>query len=1155
VVTVTGGNNATASGGGVHVNNGIDTLSGEISSNSVFADSYKSNATASGGGAYVVDDIESISGQINGNSAAAVSITGKAYAIGGGLGANSITALSGVVNNNKAIATDDLSYVEDGIIIEGGDNSVITSNVGDVYAAGGGAYVNSLANLDGEVSSNTVIATVNMGYARAYGGGVFAESVIDKLSGKLNGNTVKAASDGVFVYAAGGGIKAGSIDTLAGEVSGNTVIAESNSAIVQARGAGVVVDNAINNLSGKVIGNVASAASHNGYIYAYGGGINGDIESLSGEISGNAVIATNKAGYWAEACGGGLYSNNIDTISGPISDNGAVAVNESGNLATAHGGGVYVYNIANLSGELSGNTAAAISDSGNVEAFGGGGYLEYRIDALLGRVIDNTVFAKSNTGEALAYGGGIEAWGGIDILAGQVSGNTALAVSGTGYAEADGGGLDANSINILSGDIASNTAIAVTDTGEATALGGGMYIEENVETLSGQVLDNTASAISMDGNAYAYGGGVDALDIIAFTGEVSGNTAFATSDEGYAQALGGGVYLHAPNSTITQGLFENNQTVAFGEDARAEGGAIFVNTTYQPAFSDEVSLTLKPVDGDIIFRNNTVSVNDITTANDIAFGWDDLEASSYDATLRIGGGPYDVYLLGGVTADMKDGNFTIIRDINEDQQNRLFFMSNEETQGSGNFYWGGNNVFLTEGGQANVDLKSGITTLEPGFNLTGNNLNFTLSAGATLQVKLSAQPITINATNITFEDQSLVSVDDSSFVYGPVLTPGQSQAVLNMTATNSLYNGAQLDKVSGKLSMGAYDYQYSLIWEGGAGSSTPEMLYSMAAITDSAAGQLMFTPVSRTFVPERGGTYATQASLYSALANKSSAVIGDRQDDRIHHLAQENAAEELWAAPFYQAVRTEKQGNFAGAKVNSPGIIVGYDRKTSDRSFFGGAASVAYPDYSAGDCSTDGRDVRLFVYGGSKQGDGLEFSYLAGYGWGHLNQNRVVHEERYGAHYHNNTYTVGLGIAKPSVRKDAIVRPYLTYEYQGIKADGYSEGAGTYALSYDGQRQNVHLVRLGADVIREDEDGYVKYGLFYLGNYGDKAAETRAYFTADPTNPFTSVGAPLDRNNWGLSVDLEKELSETTELTLSYTAMWGSKGRSQDVYLNFTYKF
>ncbi len=480
-----------------------------------------------------------------------------------------------------------------------------------------------------------------------------------------------------------------------------------------------------------------------------------------------------------------------------------------------------------------------------------------------------------------------------------------------------------------------------------------------------------------------------------------------------------------------------------------------------------------------------------------------------------------------------------------------------------------NNSATTEGGAisgANVTISGGATSFINNSAPSGSAIYSTggagINIGASATILVGAghrQEMLADYSNIAFAGAAGLTGDPTGR-----LAVGQTYTALSLNAGGSITTaGSNVTQSSGTVIVGAFDYAYTgLAWG---------TLYN-----GNKSQDLTFTVAGASFNPLTGGGYAVDAAQRMSLSNPFASSVFSRQNGLFHLLQNQAAANaqgvnhfadisdtsyhsRLWAAPFASHTNLDADGKYASGRVNNAGFVLGYDTKTSDNSFLGGAVAAAWPDYERGGLSADGTDIRLAIYGGSQIGK-FQLGYLMAYGWGDFDQTRRIYGDSYNSSYDANPFSLAVKLARPlDMKNQSVVKPFIGYELLSVRTDGYAEaagaGTGLYALSFGGHTDTLHRVTLGLEWEKRRENNSLNASIFYLGQFGDKTAETTAYFTSDPANPFNSVSTPLDSSSVGLSLGAQWALSKNTELGLSYTGIFGSKSNSQNFDLNFIYKF
>jgi hypothetical protein len=481
-LTLTGGNTANGSGGGVYVNNGAFTMNGGIISGNT------TNGTGSfnGGGGVAVDGgaFTMNGGIISGNTANG---SGGYSGSGGGVyvynGASFTMNGGSVSGNHGRLRGGGVSMYGGSLTMNGGGVSGNTTG-----GEGGGVYVyngDSFTMSGGSVSGNRNSAGKNGGGVYVEGGAAFTMS-----GGSVSGNSAGYRGGGVYV-------DQGAFEMSGGSVSGNTTGGE---------GGGVYVyDGAFTMSGGSVSGNSA-ANSDGGGVSLAGGTFNmsgGSVGGNSAQYGGGGVFVSSGA---FNMSGGSVSGNTIGDGGGGVGMNGGSFSMTggiiSGNKSSGWGGGLRIVgntgSAVMTGGTISGNTA---NDRG-----GGGVYVDNnRSFTLSGGVISGNIAGSGTSG-----GGVYFSTGNFTMNGGSVSGNSAAADGGGVYfsnagtfsmsggtidgnsAAANGGGIclggyDTPTFNMSGGSVSGNTA----------AGGGGVYVNNGTFTMSGGAAVHTGNPVGL----------------------------------------------------------------------------------------------------------------------------------------------------------------------------------------------------------------------------------------------------------------------------------------------------------------------------------------------------------------------------------------------------------------------------------------------------------------------------------------------------------------------------------------------------------------------------------------------------------------------------------------------------------------------------------
>ena len=465
--------------------------------------------------------------------------------------------------------------------------------------------------------------------------------------------------------------------------------------------------------------------------------------------------------------------------------------------------------------------------------------------------------------------------------------------------------------------------------------------------------------------------------------------------------------------------------------------------------------------------------------------------------------------------------------------------------GAGLLLLGGNNTNIEKWNINDGTLRLTYDSAGNKAQITGSN-DFNLTNGATLEIVPNAGGhAVINATTQTaLHGNTTVGSD---YRYHAQLNTGNAQKLLEIT--NGYTGTGNLTNPSGKFILGQYEYTY----DGLAWSNNKELNFNIKS-----------THLS----PEVTGVYSANASLRTSLANKTSQLIFARLQTPFQKLkaqkipkanltTNEKEEEKLWATTFYNQTNNKKDGTNDKSKAKVPGLILGTENQITKNSFFGGAVSIAWPDYNQGKVDANGKDIRLNLYGGSLLKNDIELGYIISAGFGDMSQERNVGGKNLGAKYDTRNYTLGLSLAKEYIKSDKVtIRPFLNYEYITAKADGYTENDDLVGITANGQKNNLHRIKLGNEwTIKSKENTLFKTSLYYQGLYGDTKGNVTSYITSSPGNTVSLSGSTMNKHALGIGLMWGKQVSEKVGFDFTYDGTFGSKGMSNDFKVNVNFKF
>jgi outer membrane autotransporter protein len=172
------------------------------------------------------------------------------------------------------------------------------------------------------------------------------------------------------------------------------------------------------------------------------------------------------------------------------------------------------------------------------------------------------------------------------------------------------------------------------------------------------------------------------------------------------------------------------------------------------------------------------------------------------------------------------------------------------------------------------------------------------------------------------------------------------------------------------------------------------------------------------------------------------------------------------------------------------------------------------------------------------------------YGFHEASTNRDLFGERlrasFGAHSVSGRVEAGYRFATGL----GMVTPYAAFQVTSLSLPAYREngsGAGTFALSYQGQTRTQSRVELGARLEQTItlRDGTFSYGggLGYA-HYSGATSQVRAGFVSLPGSSFVTQGAVRDRNTALATVNVEREWTNGVGAALSLDGEFGQRTTS-----------
>lgn len=797
-----------AQGGAVMLVNGALSASGstiEFSGNTVSA---SAASGASAGGALALGSAATASfdaASTLGFSKNAVTASGEfALAAGGAVYVldSTLKMESESVNfsENTTTATADGASAVGGALATAGDKTVAEFSVASSGAqvafsknrvtASGASKVEDVTNADGSVSQETRHPEA-LGGAIAISGGKFTFSQAGATLFSENSATVSSAG----ALAGGGAIAVVGATTEAEFKLGASAQFYQNKALADgagiARGGAIFQDAGTLKMQGSAAwsfaGNEASAsASGTETVQAWGGAIaqTGGTQTYTAINDATLTFSANEASVASEASGSSARGGAI-ALSGAsqrfdgktVFFGNSAAATHSGTRAdndartSAAGGAVYTSGTLVLAdADFRENTVQTLADGGIAD--GGALYVvggSTSASTLNFSANAATAFDLAGTNASgIARGGALyQSSGTFSSKDSTFSGNAAKGEIARGGAAYVGGTYSLDTASGKSSEFENNCAA-----GTQEASGGAMYVTgalnlsgAGTTTFSG----NEAMVSDVDGTAL--GGAIYASSSLKLSGTgtttFSGNTANASGTSG--TAFGGALYLKGGIHRLDHVTFSGNTATA---GALAAGGAIYVDA------SGKAPTTLT-IGGNSLISGNTA--NGVNSGISIGNGNAGVDAVSQNVTLAIApGATFSTTTdAAGNTVTKRDSFETVTLADATDVVLKGADFALEKTADGGDFVWSGVTTIAVEsvtdaegktsGGNFTLGFRSGTTTLQSGFALTGTAANsMQVDAGATLKIESGAAFCNFKSMTLggTLETSGTLNFADSTVELG-----------------------------------------------------------------------------------------------------------------------------------------------------------------------------------------------------------------------------------------------------------------------------------------------------------------------------------------------------------------------------------------------------
>jgi len=251
----------------------------------------------------------------------------------------------------------------------------------------------------------------------------------------------------------------------------------------------------------------------------------------------------------------------------------------------------------------------------------------------------------------------------------------------------------------------------------------------------------------------------------------------------------------------------------------------------------------------------------------------------------------------------------------------------------------------------------------------------------------------------------------------------------------------------------------------------------------------------------------------------------------------------MWAQIVGGHGNTRSDGNAAGYKSDSSGLLLGADSRLSERLAVGLAYQYSETRLDYATVGSDDARVRghqLAAYG-SYEVDDWRFRAIAAYGWNdyHTRRDIIIGSDvtRATADYDGREAGLFVEAAYRIDRGSYVLEPALSLQNVVLKQDGFREkGAGALGLDADSQTTRSLVSMLGGRLQVPLNDGGLTGELraFWAHQWADRGSEMEVAFQGAPGVDFRVGGLKQEHDSAVLGFGLKGKASERLALALDY---------------------
>lgn len=292
-----------------------------------------------------------------------------------------------------------------------------------------------------------------------------------------------------------------------------------------------------------------------------------------------------------------------------------------------------------------------------------------------------------------------------------------------------------------------------------------------------------------------------------------------------------------------------------------------------------------------------------------------------------------------------------------------------------------------------------------------------------------------------------------------------------------------------------------------------------------------------------GGFRTAQFSDYAPAAGDEIAVSG-----------------EVWGQVFGGWGSSDGNSVSAAMDRDTYGFLAGIDRDIGQDTRIGVAAGYSRSTYDVPSRSSSGEsdNLHLAAYAGTKWA-GFDFKSALSYGLQMSDSQRHVvvglivnHlETDYNAHSFQGTFEVSRDFDMGSL----VVAPFAGLSVLHVETEGFTETGGPAALTMASTSHTLETSTVGLRFNQDISNVTLNGELGWRHMFGDLSPASTAAFASAPAQSFTITGAPLARNVFVIGAGADVEFDNGTMLMVGYAGEFSSETRDHGLRAELRFSF